>query len=166
MRRLSCCRRRRCAICGSPSRRGGAGWLSRGALSLAFALFTPQYVGRLLYDNAFMERFNIVVSVSSMADTYYRSGFVTGFCMMTKTLMGEQAPKGYSEQAVEQALLRFPHMMLGVEATDTAFRYRPNVLPPVVLPFDGVEKRYTIGSKDTRGYMFLVGYDDHTITME
>ncbi len=87
-----------------PFPKGGAGWLSRGALSLAFALFTPQYVGRLLYDNAFMERFNIVVSVSSMADTYYRSGFVTGFCMMTKTLMGEQAPKGYSEQAVEQAL--------------------------------------------------------------
>lgn len=70
------------------------------------------------------------------------------------------------QQAVEQALLRFPHMMLGVEATDTSFRYRPNVLPPVVLPFDGVEKRYTIGSPDTHGYLFLVGYQDNTITME
>ena len=70
------------------------------------------------------------------------------------------------QQAVEQALLRFPHMVLGVEATDTQFVYRRNVLPPVVLPFDGVEKRYTIGSPDTRGYLFLVGYEGNTITME
>lgn len=70
------------------------------------------------------------------------------------------------QEAVEQALLRFPHMILGVEATETGFRYRPNVLPPVVLPFDGVEKRYTIGSPDTHGYLFLVGYEGNTITME
>ena len=70
------------------------------------------------------------------------------------------------QQAVEQALLRFPHMVLGVEATDTQFVYRRNVLPPVVLPFDGVEKRYTIGSPDTRGYLFLVGYERNTITIE
>lgn len=70
------------------------------------------------------------------------------------------------QQAVEQALLRFPHMVLGVEATDTQFVYRRNVLPPVVLPFDGVEKRYTIGSPDTHGYLFLVGYEGNTITME
>lgn len=70
------------------------------------------------------------------------------------------------QQAVSEALLRFPHMMLGVEATDISFRYRQNVMPAVVLPFDGVEKRYTIGSKDTNGYMFLVGYEGNTITME
>lgn len=70
------------------------------------------------------------------------------------------------QQAVEQALLRFPHMMLGIEATDTAFRYRQNVLPPVILPFDGAEKRYTIGSKDTNGHLFLVGCQNNTITME
>ena len=70
------------------------------------------------------------------------------------------------QEAVEQALLRFPHMILGIEPTDTSFRYRPNVLPPVVLPFDGVEKRYTIGSPDTNGYLFLVGYEGNTITME
>ena len=50
--------------------------------------------------------------------------------------------------------------------SDTCFRYRTNVLPPVVLPFDGVEKRYTIGSPDTHGYLFLVGYEGNTITME
>ena len=36
----------------------------------------------------------------------------------------------------------------------------------VVLPFDGVSTRYTIGSKDTNGYLFLVGYHDKTIYME
>ena len=40
-------------------------------------------------------------------------------------------------EAVEQALLRFPHMMLSVERTETGFRYRTNVRPAVVLPFDG-----------------------------
>ena len=38
--------------------------------------------------------------------------------------------------------------------------------PAVVLPFDGVSTRYTIGSKDTNGYLFLVGYHDKTIYME
>jgi len=70
------------------------------------------------------------------------------------------------QQAVEQALLRFPHMMLGVEPTDTGYRYRQNVASPIVLPFDGVNKRYSIGSKDTNGYLFLVGYQGNTITME
>ena len=50
-------------------------------------------------------------------------------------------------EAVEQALLRFPHMMLTAEPTETAFRYRRNVQPAVVLPFDGVSTRYTIGSR-------------------
>lgn len=37
---------------------------------------------------------------------------------------------------------------------------------PVVLPFDGVSARYTIGSADTNGYLFLVGYHEDTIYME
>ena len=69
-------------------------------------------------------------------------------------------------EAVEQALLRFPHMMLSVERTETGFRYRTNVRPAVVLPFDGVSARYTIGSADTNGYLFLVGYHEDTIYME
>lgn len=69
-------------------------------------------------------------------------------------------------QAVSQALLRFPQMMIGVEPTDTGFRYRQIVGPPVVLPFDGLERRYTIGSSDTGGYLFLVGYRGNRITME
>ena len=69
-------------------------------------------------------------------------------------------------EAVEQALLRFPHMMLSVERTETGFRYRTNVRPAVVLPFDGVSTRYTIGSADTNGYLFLVGYHEDTIYME
>lgn len=70
------------------------------------------------------------------------------------------------QRAVEQTLLRFPHMMLGAEQTKTAMRYRRVVAPPVVLPFDGVETRYTIGSADTNGYLFLVGYQGDKIYME
>ena len=33
-------------------------------------------------------------------------------------------------------------------------------------PFDGVTQRYTIGSADTHGYLFLVGYHEDTIFME
>ncbi len=56
-------------------------------------------------------------------------------------------------------------MMLTAEPTETAFRYRRNVQPAVVLPFDGVSTPYTIGSRDTNGYLFLVGYHDKTICM-
>lgn len=68
--------------------------------------------------------------------------------------------------AVKTALLRFPHMMVGLTATDTQYRYRILVEEPVVLPFDGVTQRYTIGSEDTHGYLFLVGYHEDTIFME
>ena len=69
-------------------------------------------------------------------------------------------------EAVKTALLRFPHMMLGLAATETQYRYRLLVEEPVVLPFDGVTQRYTIGSADTHGYLFLVGYHEDTIFME
>lgn len=69
-------------------------------------------------------------------------------------------------EAVKTALLRFPHMMLGIEATPSQFVYRLNVQEPVVLPFDGLWTRYTIGSDDTHGYLFLVGYQQDTIYME
>lgn len=69
-------------------------------------------------------------------------------------------------KAVKTALLRFPHMMLGLAATDTQYQYRLLVEEPVVLPFDGITQRYTIGSEDTHGYMFLVGYNKDTIYME
>ena len=68
--------------------------------------------------------------------------------------------------AVKTALLRFPHMMLGIAATKTQYQYRLLVEEPVVLPFDGINQRYTIGSDDTHGYMFLVGYHEDTIFME
>ena len=70
------------------------------------------------------------------------------------------------QEAVKTALLRFPHMMLGIQATDTQFVYCMNVQEPVVLPFDGLWTRYTIGSSDTNGHLFLVGYQDDTIYME
>ena len=108
-----------------------------------------------------------LLRTDSYAKIFLYNTHETVACVPRHTIrMRDKVKPDKLQQAVEEALLRFPHMMLGVEATDTAFRYRANVLPPVVLPFDGVEKRYTIGSKDTHGYMFLVGYDDKTITME
>ncbi|MCI8856210.1 MAG: hypothetical protein HFH26_06645 [Clostridiaceae bacterium] len=68
--------------------------------------------------------------------------------------------------AIKTALLRFPHMMLGLAADTTQYKYRLLVEEPVVLPFDGVTQRYTIGSEDTHGYMFLAGYHNDTIFME
>lgn len=88
-------------------------------------------------------------------------------CVPRHTIrMSEEVKPALLEHAVGQALLRFPHMMLGVEHTETAFRYVQNVRPPKVLPFDGAQTRYTIGSADTGGYLFLVGYQGDTITME
>ena len=87
-------------------------------------------------------------------------------CRATPSACAIKCARTSCAKAVEQALLRFPHMMLTAEPTETAFRYRRNVQPAVVLPFDGVSTRYTIGSKDTNGYLFLVGYHDKTIYME
>ncbi len=70
------------------------------------------------------------------------------------------------KQAVKFSLLRFPFMITGIEATRTQYIYRLLAEDPVVLPFDGCTTRYTIGSKDTNGYMFLVGYHENEIFME
>lgn len=70
------------------------------------------------------------------------------------------------QEAVKTALMRFPHMMLGIEAKETRYEYRILNADPVVLPFDGERLRYSIGSKDTNGYMFLVGYQGNKIYME
>lgn len=80
--------------------------------------------------------------------------------------MTEKVKPTLLQNAVERTLLRFPHMMLGIETTDTQVRYVPNVRPVVVLPFDGVSKRYTVGSKDTNGYLFVAGYEDDKIILE
>lgn len=71
-------------------------------------------------------------------------------------------------KAVRIALLRFPQMCIGIEKTETAYRYYVNGEDPIVLPFDpaGVEHRYAIGSADTHHYLFLVGYRGDTIYME
>lgn len=53
-----------------PFRKGIAGWLARGALAMAFLLFLPLYIGGLLCNRDFTERFKIVISISSMSDTY------------------------------------------------------------------------------------------------
>lgn len=71
-------------------------------------------------------------------------------------------------KAVRIALLRFPHMCIGIEKTLTSYQYYINGEDPVVLPFDpsGEEHRYVIGSADTHHYLFLVGYRGHSIYME
>ena len=88
-------------------------------------------------------------------------------CVPRHTIqMSEPVRPDVLQQAVKAALLRFPHMMIGIEATDTQLRYRINVADPVVLPFDGLWKRYCIGTEDTNGFLFLVGYQDDKIYME
>ena len=88
-------------------------------------------------------------------------------CVPRHTIqMSEPVRPDVLQQAVKAALLRFPHMMIGIEATDTQLRYRINVAEPVVLPFDGLWKRYCIGTEDTNGFLFLVGYQDDKIYME
>nr|WP_297172100.1 hypothetical protein [uncultured Agathobaculum sp.] len=108
-----------------------------------------------------------LLRTDSYAKIFLYNTHETVACVPRHTItLRERVKPDVLQRAAQAALLRFPHMMLRVEATDTAFRYRQNTLPPVVLPFDGVEKRYAIGSKDTHGYMFLVGYQENTITME
>ena len=80
--------------------------------------------------------------------------------------MSEPVNPTHLLDAVKDALLRFPYLMVGIEATKTQYVYRLLVGDPVVLPFDGETTRYTIGSKDTNGYLFLVGYHDDEIFME
>ena len=65
--------------------------------------------------------------------------------------MAEPVHPGRLLDAVKDALLRFPYLMVGLEATKTQYVYRLLVEDPVVLPFDGETMRYTIGSKDTNG---------------
>lgn len=80
--------------------------------------------------------------------------------------MSEPVNPTHLLDAVKDALLRFPYLMVGIEATKTQYVYRLLVKDPVVLPFDGQTTRYTIGSPDTAGYLFLVGYHDDEIFME
>ncbi|MDO5142576.1 MAG: hypothetical protein Q4D31_06115 [Eubacteriales bacterium] len=108
-----------------------------------------------------------LLRTDSYAKIFLYNTHETVACVPRHTIrMRDEVQPDKLRRAVERALLRFPHMMIGTEPTDTAFRYRANVLPPVVLPFDGIEHRYTIGTKDTNGYLFLVGYHGKTITME
>lgn len=103
----------------------------------------------------------------SYAKIFLYNTHETVACVPRHTIrMKDRVKPDKLREAVEQALLRFPHMMMSVERTETGFRYRTNVRPAVVLPFDGVSTRYTIGSADTNGYLFLVGYHENTIYME
>ena len=92
-----------------------------------------------------------LLRTDSYAKIFLYNTHETVACVPRHTIrMRDKVRPDKLREAVEQALLRFPHMMLTAEPTETAFRYRRNVQPAVVLPFDGVSTRYTIGSKDTR----------------
>lgn len=88
-------------------------------------------------------------------------------CVPRHTIqMSELVRPRVLQDAVKSALMRFPHMTVGIRATETSYEYRMVAEEPVVLPFDNAGKRYTIGSSDTNGYMFLVGYQGKNIYME
>lgn len=108
-----------------------------------------------------------LLRTDSYAKIFLYNTHKTVACVPRHTIrLHERVAPEKLQRAVEQALLRFPHMMLGIEPTANGFRYRQIMRPPVVLPFDGIERRYTIGSADTNGYLFLVGYRGNRITME
>lgn len=108
-----------------------------------------------------------LLRTDSYAKIFLYNTHETVACVPRHTIrMSETVRPDVLQRAVAETLLRFPHMMLGIEPTETGFRYVQNVQEPVVLPFDGTDTRYTIGSKDTNGFLFLVGYKDDTITME
>ena len=91
-----------------------------------------------------------LLRTDSYAKIFLYNTHETVACVPRHTIrMRDKVRPDKLREAVEQALLRFPHMMLTAEPTETAFRYRRNVQPAVVLPFDGVSTRYTVGSKDT-----------------
>ena len=93
-----------------------------------------------------------LLRTDSYAKIFLYNTHETVACVPRHTIrMRDKVRPDKLREAVEQALLRFPHMMLTAEPTETAFRYRRNVQPAVVLPFDGVSTRYTIGSKDKIG---------------
>ena len=90
-------------------------------------------------------------------------------CVPRHTIrMNEKVDPECLLRAVRIALLRFPHMCIGLEKTDTSMQCFVNGEEPVVLPFDssGAEHRYAIGSEDTHHYLFLVGYRENYIYME
>ena len=114
-----------------------------------------------------------LLRTDSYAKIFLYNTHETVACVPRHTIrMRDKVRPDKLREAVEQALLRFPHMMLTAEPTETAFRYRRNVQPAVVLPFDGVSTRYTIGSKDRMigNYMFtcdelgctVVGFENHS----
>lgn len=80
-----------------------------------------------------------LLRTDSYAKIFLYNTHETVACVPRHTIrMRDKVRPDKLREAVEQALLRFPHMMLTAEPTETAFRYRRNVQPAVVLPFDGV----------------------------
>ena len=80
-----------------------------------------------------------LLRTDSYAKIFLYNTHETVACVPRHTIrMRDKVRPDKLREAVEQALLRFPHMMLTAEPTETAFRYRRNVQPAVALPFDGV----------------------------
>ena len=85
-----------------------------------------------------------LLRTDSYAKIFLYNTHETVACVPRHTIrMRDKVRPDKLREAVEQALLRFPHMMLTAEPTETAFRYRRNVQPAVVQPFDGVSTRYS-----------------------
>lgn len=86
-----------------PFGRGGRGWLGRLGLAACAAGLLAGYMQFVIYDKEYMRSQGAVMAEASMADTYYRCTFVTGFSMLTESMFGVEKPEGYAEQAVLDA---------------------------------------------------------------
>ncbi|MDO5548706.1 MAG: hypothetical protein Q4F79_09505 [Eubacteriales bacterium] len=79
--------------------------------------------------------------------------------------MTEPVDPALLQKAAELALIRFPQMRVGLSRDDDAYHYYFIERPPVVLPFSDISPYY-MGSEDNNGYLFTIGWNDHTIYME
>ena len=71
-----------------------------------------------------------LLRTDSYAKIFLYNTHETVACVPRHTIrMRDKVRPDKLREAVEQALLRFPHMMLTAEPTETAFRYRRNVQP-------------------------------------
>ena len=76
---------------------------TRAGLSVLLLAGIPVYTAGVIYNEEFMLSQGVYVNITSLADTYYKGGFVTGFSMLTHGMLGIEKPENYSLQTVLQA---------------------------------------------------------------
>ncbi|MDL2219565.1 LTA synthase family protein [Ruminococcaceae bacterium OttesenSCG-928-O06] len=90
-----------------PVPRGWKAGVARGALSLLCAGGIPLYMFGLMRDKPRMAELGVYMRINSMAITYYRSTFVTGFCFLAANSW-QAPPEDYSQAAMQVLAKEMP----------------------------------------------------------